>query len=104
MPLSKLSPILNETILTAETFNFLKIAVSTINEWENANMTARMVICLKVSVKDAIAPSAAYRFNELPRTSTIAASPGKPNKNMSGLNNTEMKSIIGVIPIKVTIK
>ena len=67
-------------------------------------MTASMVICLKVSVKEAIAPSAAYRFNELPRTSTIAASPGNPNKNMSGLNKTEIRSIMGVMPIKVTIK
>ena len=90
------------TILNPETLSFLKIAVSTIKECENASITAKMVICLAVNVNEAMAPSAAYKFKVFPSTSTIAASPGSPNKNITGLNTTAIQFSTGVIPINVT--
>lgn len=71
------------------------------SECEKANITANIVICLMVKDKEAIAPSAAYMFKVFPKTKTIAASPGKPNKNIIGLNATEIQSINGVNLIKV---
>ena len=103
-PLTRLSPTRSDTILSAGTFNFLKMAVSTIIECEKANITASMVICFTVKVKDAIAPNAAYKFKVLPNTKTMAASPGNPNINISGLNSMDIHPMIGVNLINVTIR
>jgi len=78
------------------TLSFLKTAVSTINECEKPSIIANIVICFAVNDKEAIAPKAAYRFKVFPNTRTIAASPGKPNANIIGLNMKAIQSIIGV--------
>jgi len=103
-PLIIQSPTLNETIFSVGTFNLLKIAVSTIIEWEKANITANIVICFTLKVNEAIAPKAAYKFKVLPRTKTIAASPGNPNRNINGLKIIEIQPIIGVNLINVIIR
>lgn len=101
MPLNMLKNNLTATIRQEDTRNFLNIAVSTINECENDNMTAKIVNCLMVKSIETIAPIAAYKLSTFPKTKTIAASPGKPKTNIKGLNTVEIHPSIGVLDIMV---
>ena len=58
--------------------------------WEKESITARINTSFTVKSKVKIPAIPAYKFKKLPRTSGIAASPGKPSKRMNGV----IKSII----------
>lgn len=90
--------------LTAERPIFFAKAVSTRRLWQNESIIARMDISFIESVREAMAPTAAYKFTALPITKTIAASPGKPNKFIIGAKRFEIQLIIGVYFRNVTIK
>jgi len=84
--INKLTPVL---LATADSTNRL---------WEKDSITAKIVACLTVKDKLAMAPMAAMRFIQLPKTSTMEASPGKPNIPITGPNHME---IIFRIPLNL---
>jgi len=83
---------------------FFARAVSVGRLWQNDSMIAKIDISLRERLSDAMAPTAAYIFTALPITRTIAASPGKPKKPITGANISENQLIIGVCLRNVTIK
>src|SRR5690606_29452178 len=69
---------------------------STTKAWAMLKMRARMVASLAVSVRDAAAPRAEYKFTNRPRMRGSAASPGRPNQRSSGPAPLAIQSSAGV--------
>src|SRR5699024_6496317 len=82
----------------------LEATVDSMNKLcEKESITAKINTSFTEKSKEIIAAMPAYKFKLFPKTKGTAASPGKPNKPMIGLNNSIIHGKIGVCCRIVTI-